>query len=78
MKASDVTGAFVGESTQKLKRKLDDALGGVLFIDEAYGLTKNSYGRQVLDDVSVALAICLQHCLRFSCRLLCCLSLFEY
>ena len=30
---------------------MDAALGGVLMIDEAYGLGKSSYGQQVLDDL---------------------------
>lgn len=35
----DLLGKFVGETGQKNQAKINDAMNGVLFIDEAYGLT---------------------------------------
>jgi len=48
---NDIIGSHVGEASELIRGKLDAALGGVLIIDEAYGLYKSSYGRQVLDDL---------------------------
>lgn len=48
-------GKFVGETAPKTQEKISDAMGGVLFIDEAYGLTNNgtssthSYGNEAIE-----------------------------
>lgn len=48
-------GRFVGETAPKTQAKISDAMGGVLFIDEAYGLTNNatssthSYGNEAIE-----------------------------
>ena len=43
---------FVGHTATKTSEKIDDALGGVLFIDEAYALTANNsfndYGQEAI------------------------------
>ncbi|QBN19325.1 AAA family ATPase [Flavobacterium nackdongense] len=35
---------FVGQTALKVDKVVDESLGGVLFIDEAYALTQNSFG----------------------------------
>jgi AAA+ superfamily predicted ATPase len=40
-KAMDLIGKYVGHSSAQMKLKMDEARGGVLFIDEAYGLNPN-------------------------------------
>jgi len=47
--ASDFIGDKVGESQSKTRAILDSAEGKVLFIDEAYVLDDQMYGKQVLD-----------------------------
>ncbi|MGO1768426.1 MAG: AAA family ATPase, partial [Microbacterium sp.] len=44
----------IGETAQKTRGVLEDALGGVLFVDEAYGLYQDSgtnYGQQAVDTI---------------------------
>lgn len=40
----DIVGQFLGQSSQKAKAAIREALGGVLFIDEAYSLCENYQG----------------------------------
>jgi SpoVK/Ycf46/Vps4 family AAA+-type ATPase len=43
--------AYIGQTAIKTKEKIDEAMGGVLFIDEAYALTSAShqdYGREAI------------------------------
>jgi probable Rubsico expression protein CbbX len=50
---NDLVGEFVGHTAPKTKRVLDRAMGGVLFIDEAYYLYRaadsKDYGQEVID-----------------------------
>jgi stage V sporulation protein K len=50
---STLVGMFVGHSEAAVKKKLDEALGRVLFIDEFYGLVTegggNDFGARVID-----------------------------
>lgn len=49
---SDLIGTHLGETAPKVKKVVDSALGGVLFIDEAYGICeddRNFYGREAID-----------------------------
>ena len=46
--ALDLTGEFVGQSKSKMQEKMDEARGGVLFIDEAYELGVGSFGTEVM------------------------------
>lgn len=40
----DLVAAYVGQTALKVEGKIDEAMGGVLFIDEAYSLTNNEGG----------------------------------
>ena len=48
---SSLTGQYVGQAEQKTREMFDAALGGVLFIDEAYRLGDSQYGIQVLNEM---------------------------
>ena len=51
--AHGLIGKVVGETAPKTQGKISDAMGGVLFIDEAYGLTNSatnqSYGEEAIE-----------------------------
>lgn len=54
VKRNDLVAGYLGQSAIKTKKKLDEALGGVLLIDEAYSLGdtaggKDSYSKEVID-----------------------------
>lgn len=49
---ADLVAGYVGQSAIKTKKKIKEALGGVLFIDEAYSLFRENnqdYGKEVID-----------------------------
>lgn len=51
---SQLVGAYVGQTEENVRRIVEQALGGVLFIDEAYSLkregqTGNDYGQTAID-----------------------------
>ena len=61
VRASDLIGSYVGQTRQKTKTVLDEAGGGVLFIDEAYALVsgsseKISYGKECIDTINQELS----------------------
>jgi len=51
---ADLISGYVGQSALKTKKKIQEALGGVLFIDEAYSLFRGNnqdYGKEVVDTI---------------------------
>jgi len=51
---SDIVGKFIGETAKLTKKTIDKAMGGILFIDEAYTLAKggqdsNDYGKEAIE-----------------------------
>lgn len=56
---TDLIAGYQGQTALKVKRVIERAKGGVLFIDEAYSITENdhsdSYGRECLTELTKAL-----------------------
>ena len=56
---TDLIAGYQGQTALKVKRVVERAKGGVLFIDEAYSITENdhsdSYGRECLTELTKAL-----------------------
>lgn len=56
---TDLIAGYQGQTSLKVKKVVDEAKGGVLFIDEAYSITENehsdSYGRECLTELTKAL-----------------------
>jgi len=51
---SSIVGRFIGETAKLTKKAIDNAIGGILFIDEAYSLAKggegsNDYGAEAIE-----------------------------
>ena len=56
---TDLIAGYQGQTALKIKKVIEQAKGGVLFIDEAYSITENensdSYGRECLTELTKAL-----------------------
>ena len=56
VKRSDLIGCYLGQTAMKTQQILDDAKGGVLFIDEAYSLGntdgKDTYSKECIDTIT--------------------------
>ena len=51
---ADLIAGYVGQSALKTRKKIREALGGVLFIDEAYSLFRENthdFGKEVIDTI---------------------------
>ena len=46
--AKDLIGEYVGQTGPKTQRAIDKAMGGVLFIDEAYSISMSPYGDEAI------------------------------
>ena len=59
MSRTDLIAGYQGQTALKVKKVIEEAKGGVLFIDEAYSITENdhsdSYGRECLTELTKAL-----------------------
>lgn len=57
---SDLIGGYLGQTAIKTKKAIEECLGGVLFIDEAYSLANSerddSYSKECLDTICEALS----------------------
>ncbi|POM59888.1 hypothetical protein PHPALM_31319, partial [Phytophthora palmivora] len=51
----DLTGEYLGQTKEKVTGKLDEAKGGLLFIDEAYELGKGMYGEEAMTTLVAAM-----------------------
>ncbi|KAI1455995.1 P-loop containing nucleoside triphosphate hydrolase protein [Annulohypoxylon moriforme] len=49
--ATDLIGQFVGQTGPKVQKKFDDALGRVLFVDEAYRLAEGHFAKEAMDEI---------------------------
>ncbi len=62
VKREDLVGGFIGQTALKTKEQIDKAKGGVLFIDEAYALSRDAgasdskdFGREAIDTLVAAM-----------------------
>jgi hypothetical protein len=49
--ATELVGSYVGQTGPKVQKVLENALGRVLFIDEAYRLAGEGYAKEAMDEI---------------------------
>ena len=54
---SGLVAGYVGQTALKTQKKIEEAMGGILFIDEAYALAKegNDFGQEAIDTILKAM-----------------------
>ena len=55
---ADLVGEYIGHTAQKTKKLIDNAMGGILFIDEAYALARGGekdFGKEAIDTIVKAM-----------------------
>ena len=77
---TDLIAGYQGQTALKVKQVIEKAVGGVLFIDEAYSITENdhsdSYGRECLTELTKALEDYRDDLVVIGCRQDLCAKLF--
>ncbi|KAL7627407.1 hypothetical protein AAE478_001600 [Parahypoxylon ruwenzoriense] len=49
--ATDLIGQYVGQTGPKVQKKFNEALGRVLFVDEAYRLAEGHFAKEAMDEI---------------------------
>ncbi|PHH93121.1 hypothetical protein CDD83_501 [Cordyceps sp. RAO-2017] len=49
--STDLMGEYIGQTGPKVQQKLDQVLGGILFIDEAYRLVGGGYAKEAVEEM---------------------------
>ena len=55
--AAELKGAYVGKAQENVAKAFESARGGILFVDEAYELANNDYGREVITKICELLTV---------------------
>jgi len=51
----DLIAGYVGQTAIKTREKIEQAIGGVLFVDEAYSLAEDDFGQEAINEIIAAM-----------------------